>query len=449
MANRERMSPVDAAWLRMDRPTNVMAITGLMWFSEPVDWDRVREVIAERFVDRYPRFRQRVRGSLLGLTPPFWEDDPDFDLDVHLQHVALPPPGDRAALGRLVGDAMSTPLDVRRPLWQMWFVDGYGGGAALVARLHHALADGISLARVLLTLTDPTDGSDAAPSPAPPAEPLPERIVHLLEDVVGEARGVVGEPTRLVSLARQALGAPASLGKLLLAPPDAPTPLRGELGPAKLAAWSDPVPLADVKAIGRTMGATINDVLMAATTGAFHRVLTDRGSAVEQIRALVPFNLRPLDRPVPTTLGNRFGLVLLTLPVGLEDPRARLAELKRRMDAIKGSPEGLLAFGILGFIGLTPTIVERALVDFFGTKSTFVMTNVPGPRTPLVLAGTRVAGLMAWVPQASGIGIGVSVLSYDGAVTVGVAADERLVGSPEPLVGAFAEELEALAALGG
>jgi diacylglycerol O-acyltransferase / wax synthase len=460
VTTRRRMTPVDAAWLRMDRPTNLMVITGLMWFDAPVDWARVRAVVADRFVARYPRFRQRVADPPFGLGTPYWEDCPDFDLEDHLEHVALPAPGDRDALARFVGERMSASLDRDRPLWRMWFVDGYADGAAIVTRLHHALADGISLARVLLSLTDAEDAampdraaapSDPAAAPSDPAvadpEPLAGRLVDLVGDVAGEAQALAADPARLVGATRWLMRAPGSLAKLVLSPPDVRTPLRGSLGGEKRVGWSDALPLARVRAIGRAVDATINDVLLTAVTGALGRLLAAHGSRPGALRAFVAVNLRPLDRPVPTTLGNRFGLVMLSLPVGLEDPHERLAELKRRMDAIKASPESLLAFGILGVLGATPAGLERLLVDAFGSKASVVMTNVPGPAAPLTLAGTRVAGLMAWVPQAGGIAVGVSLVSYRGAVTLGVAVDEQRLGAPEPLLTAFADELTALESL--
>lgn len=447
MGKRERMTPADAAWLRMDRPTNLMVITGLMWFGEPLDWDRHRALVAERLAGRYPRLRQRVVESPFGLGRPSWEDDDSFDLDNHLEHVELPAPGDRAALQRFVSEVMSTPLDRSRPLWKLWVVDGFQGGSAVVSRLHHALADGISLARVILSLADEAPGTEPGVADGPAREPLPERAVHLLGDVVGEAWELATHPGQLVRLAGQALAVPGSFAKVVLSPPDTPSALKGRLGTSKRAAWSDRLPLADVKAIGKDLGATVNDVLLAAMTGGLRRVLEDRGTPVRDLRAFVPFNLRPLDRPVPTSLGNRFGLVMLDLPVGIADPHGRLTELKRRMDAIKAGPDGLVTFGILNGMGLSPLVVERVLVEMFGAKGTFVMTNVPGPRQPLSLAGTPVAGIMAWVPQSAGIGVGISIMSYAGDVVVGVTVDEQVVGDPQPVLDAFHAEVAALAAL--
>src|SRR6516165_5011069 len=149
-----RMSSVDTAWLHMDRPTNLMVINSVDLFDQPLDWDRVKQITQTRLVDRYPRFRQRVVESRLPLRAPRWENDPDFSLEHHMHRLALPAPGDPAALQELVGDLMTQPLDRNRPLWHTYMVDGFGTGAAIIHRMHHCIADGIALARVMLSLTD-------------------------------------------------------------------------------------------------------------------------------------------------------------------------------------------------------------------------------------------------------------------------------------------------------
>ena len=207
--------------------------------------------------------------------------------------------------------------------------------------------------------------------------------------------------------------------------------------------WTDPIELAAVKRTGQATGTTVNDVLVTAMTGALHRYLADRDSVVDEIRAMVPFNLRPLDEPLPRKLGNRFGLVYLSLPVGIADRAERLAEIHERMAAIKQSPEGLVSYGILGLMGMTPRAVEQRLIDVFTSKVSAVMTNVAGPREPVYFAG-RGRRRARWVPAGGDGGMGVSVFSYDGAVTVGIQVDAGLVPDPEAIIADFLEELAAL-----
>ena len=208
--------------------------------------------------------------------------------------------------------------------------------------------------------------------------------------------------------------------------------------------WSPPIPLDDVKAAGRATGATVNDILLTAVTGALDRYLEAHGTVVDNIRTLVPVNLRPLDRPVPVTLGNKFGLVFLDLPVGLLSPLARLGELSRRMAAIKHSPQGAMAFGLLAGIGRTPIPIEKVLFDFFAAKASAVMTNVPGPRAPWYVAGVPVAGAIGLVPCSGNVPLGVSIFSYAGTVYLGIAVDAVLVPEPQTIVAAFRDELDQL-----
>jgi diacylglycerol O-acyltransferase len=450
----ERMASVDSAWLRMEESTNLMMITAVLWFDEPPDWERLKAVVWERMVERFPRFRQRLVVPEGVLAAPYWEEDPAFELEAHVGHVEVPPPGDRAALEELVSQWMSVPLDRSRPLWQLHRVEGFGEGGALLVRIHHTIADGIALARVLLSLMDESAEEHFTPEPPPEATALTPGWMKLLRGartVVAGTRAawrrgaeLIAEPIQVGDLVRTGAKGAATLGRLAVMSSEPSSVFRGELGTAKRAAWSDPVPLEEVKAIGRAMESTINDVLMATLAGALRRYMVERGSPVEDLRALVPVNLRPLDEPIPRELGNRFGLVFLDLPVREEEPRRRLRELKRRMDALKRSPEAAVTFGLLGMMGLAPAAVERLAVDVLGARGTLIMTNVPGPRHPVYLAGARMGGLMFWVPQAGKVGLGVSIFSYAGQVTVGVSVDAGLVPDPHRMVSAFEAELEAL-----
>jgi len=447
-----RMSTADAAWLHMDRPSNLMVVNSLLWFDEPLDVERATEVVRTRLVERFPRFRRRVAEPALGLGVPSFEEMPDFDLERHIHRRALPAPGDKAALQDLVSDLIVVPLDRSKPLWDMYVIEGYGTGTAVLSRMHHCIADGIALSRVMLSLTD--DAPDAgiaggevvAHHGRADALTAPVRTgAHLAGAAMHEGFEIAAHPGSEVRglLGRGAAGGRA-LGKLLLTGSDVDTPLRGAPGVARRVAWTDRIELEAVKATGHATGTTVNDVLLTAVTGALHRWLAERDSVVDEIRAMVPFNLRPLDQPLPAELGNRFGLVYLSLPVGIADGRQRLKEVHRRMDAIKHSPEGALSYAILGAIGMTPLPVEQRLIDIFTPKVTALMTNVPGPRQPVYFAGTPVAGALGWVPASGEIGMGLSIFSYDGGVTVGLQVASALVPDPDAIVTSFEQELAAL-----
>jgi diacylglycerol O-acyltransferase / wax synthase len=456
----EQLAPVDSAWLRMEHPTNLMMITGVLMFDEQIDIERFRTVIQQRLVQRFERFRKRAIIPAAG--NPYWEVDRHFQLDSHIHHIALPAPANRQALEVLVSDLMSSPLDFSKPLWHFHVVDGYGTGSAIIARLHHSIADGIALVYVLLSLTD-TSANAVTPPPEPeerkstPRDPMRQLLRpieqalqttrNLGEQALQQGQTIIEHPERLNELGKLGSDGVAALGKLLLMPPDPKTMLKGPLGPQKRAVWSQPIPLDVVKSISKATGATINDILMAAVAGALRQYLLSRGTDVEQLnlRAVVPVNLRPLDRP--PTMGNQFGVVFLSLPIGIADAYDRLIEVRERMEAIKGSPEAVVAFGILTTFGVLPQPLQDLGVNMFGTKATAVLTNVPGPRDTMYLAGSAVSGMMFWVPQSGRLGLGISILSYAGQVLVGIAVDAELIPEPEGMITAFEAEIELLQAL--
>jgi diacylglycerol O-acyltransferase len=448
----QAVSPIDAAWLRMEDPTNLMMVTGILLFDGRLDRDRLRAVIEERLLP-LPRFRQRVEEPPFGLGMPRWVNDDRFDLDAHLHRVALPEPADKLAMETLVSDLMSTPLDFSKPLWQFHVVEHAGGGA-LVTRVHHAIADGVALVRVLLSLTDAAArprprrrAKDAgAGADAGPGEGWP--LLRGGRWLAQTGFGLVREPGQALRAAGLGAGAATTLARLALLTPDPRTALKGPLGVMKRAAWSEPMPLAGLKAAGARAGGTLNDVLVTAAAGALRRYLAGRGDEVDglNVRAAIPVNLRPPDQT--HRLGNQFGLVFLGLPLGVEDPVQRLAEVKRRMDELKSSLQPVVAFGTLAAIGFLPSAMQPLPVQFFGSKASTVLTNVPGPRDPIYLAGEPVRRAMFWVPQSGRLGLGISILSYAGEVMVGVASDAGLVPDPQGIVDGFHAEVEALLGAG-
>jgi WS/DGAT/MGAT family acyltransferase len=451
------MSSADAGWFQMESPTNPMMIAGFFEFDHSMDFERLKATIEHRLL-RFERFKQRIIEPRLSLHQHYWETDPTFELESHLHRIALPAPGDEATLKSVVNDLASTPLDLARPLWQFHLIENYGEGCVLFCRLHHCIADGIALMHVLLSLCD--DAADApwstpqARKKQPPQGVL-STALRPARSAVSTTRGLVGggatmlrHPTRAVGLTRAAAGMAKSLGRVTLMLPDSRTVLKGELSVARRTAWSKPLPLDEVKAVGRATGTTINDVVVASVTGALRTYMQNRSQAAEgiDVRAMVPVNIRPAEEAVEK-LGNHFGLVVLSLPVGLADPLERLHELKRRMDYLKHTPEAYVTYSITQTMGMTPTEVERLILRFFASKTSAVMTNVVGPRHKLYLAGTPIRQVIFWVPQAAGIGLGISIFSYAGEVVVGVLTNAKLIPDPEAVVEAFHAEFAALQAL--
>jgi WS/DGAT/MGAT family acyltransferase len=454
-ARREPMSRVDTAWLRMERPTNPMMITGVLMFAEPMQLAQLKKVIQQRFLS-YARFRQKPVDGAAGAQ---WVEDEHFDLDWHVRLSGLPGrPGrasEKRALERFVSQLASSPLDPTKPLWQFHLVERYQGGSAVVARIHHCYADGIALVQVLLSLTDTSRESSSGSrldkswlkhEAAPVARRVGamERYMKLGGKALGQGMAMMQDPSLATLLAKEGGDIARELVYALSLPDDPPSLLRGRLGVSKRVAWAEPLDLEEVKAVGRACDCTVNDVLMAAAAGALRGYMRERGEALEgmSLRATVPVNLRPLEHA--KKLGNHFGLVFLDLPVGEDNPLRRLRRVADCMNQLKQSRQAIVAYGLLAALGIAPQPVQELALEMFSRKASAVATNVPGPQQPLYMAGCTLRDIMFWVPQTGSIGLGLSILSYRGKVHFGLIADARLIPDPDAVVRRFGEEFDKL-----
>ena len=454
---RKKMSAVDTAWLRMDRPHNLMMICGVMLFRKKVGLARLRKVITQRFMV-FKRFGQRAVETTAGA---YWETDPDFDMNKQVVRETLPGRADRHELEAFISRLACTPLDPSRPMWQFHLIDNYEGGSALVMRMHHCYADGIALVRVMLSMTDATaDGPPAMPfEPRPRTRREPEdalsQFLAPLSDIVSAAKAIGStliekgveiwdDPAKAVALANQGTAVTAEVAKLALMPQDSATRFKGMPSIGKRVAWADPLPLSEVKTIGKALGASVNDVLLSCVAGAIRSYLVEKGDDVSGVmmRALVPVNLRPMEKAYK--LGNQFGVVFLDLPIGIENPIERLYAVRANMRTLKGSLQPLLTLGLLAAAGVGPKILQDQLVTVLARNATAVMTNVPGPQQPLYLAGGKIDRFLFWVPQSGNIGMGVSILSYNDEVQFGLITDSGLCPDPERVIEGFQPEFEKL-----
>nr|WP_226446764.1 wax ester/triacylglycerol synthase family O-acyltransferase [Acidovorax radicis] len=471
----ERMSKVDTAWLRMDSPHNLMMINGVWTLSPGIGWQALCERVQQRLL-QYPRFHQRVVEDAAGAT---WVEDRHFDITAHVVREKLPHKRGHSmqrALQERVGELSMQPLDPRRALWQMHLIEDFVGddgqpGSALIVRIHHCIADGIALISVTMSLVDggaePPKRQRKASREAASAEdwiadalirPLTGLTVKAL-DLAGHGAAkslqMLGDPEKAMhhgvagtmDMARAAYQLVSDAAALALMPDDSPTRLKGQPGRAKRVAWCPPIALDDVKAIGKALNCSINDVLLSCVAGALGGYLRSQGDDTvgQEIRAMIPVNLRPMEES--WKLGNHFGLVPLVLPIGVANPVERVYEIRKRMNALKGSTQPVLAFAMLAVAGLMIKPAQDALLNLFGRKTTAVMTNVPGPKEPLTLCGSRVTQCMFWVPQSGDIGLGVSILSYGGGVQFGVITDTTLCPEPQQIIDAFAPEFDQLSLL--
>ena len=470
---RERMSTIDTAWLRMDSPVNLMMIVGVHLFETPVSYEKLKQVVAARLL-QYRRFKQRV---VTDATGSWWVDDTHFDLSQHLHRVSLPGKGDKAELEKYVGILSTESLDPTRPLWQFHLVENYKGGNALVARIHHCIADGIALIGVLLSMTAPSlEGSLRIPDTPSwiktrqsndnaniwedfftPVTQAAVKAINLTSNVastaIGQTGGLLQHPqaavgaasSKVLSFTKIASQVAKDAAQIALMEDDTASSLKGKPGRAKTVAWTEPLPLQEIKAIGKALGCSVNDVLLSCVCGAIRSYLLSQGESVKydaQLRAMVPVNLRPAGQE--HELGNKFGLVPLTLPIGIGNPLARLYEVRRRMEELKNGYQAVLAMALLGTVGAMPQPMQKMILQLISKKATAVMTNVPGPTQTLYMAGAKMTQVMFWVPQSNDLGLGVSILSYGGGVQFGVITSKKLCPHPNKIIERFEPEFEKL-----
>lgn len=398
------LTSADEAWLRMDRPKRRTVITAVFVTAEPLPYEQVVELVSHRLVC-FPRFRCVVRGRRKeGRAEP-------FDVRAHVLRHTL-----EGELAAFLGARMEEPLPLDRPLWRIHVIEE-PQRTILVWRIHHALADGTSLMRVLQGIVD---------------EPPPKKAAA---------------PTRhrrpAFTTARLVMGGPLALARLGALPKDPPSSLKRKLSGTKRVAWSESVPVDDVKRFAKSQGATINDVLVAALAGAIRQELLCRGDRVpRQLRAILPIDLR--SKRQERDLGNRLGLLFLALPIGQTTPASRLRVVQRRMSRLKRSPEAIVARRLVELVGKLSPAVTAIGTRFFARKATMMLTNVAGPKTTLEFGGVPLREIEFWIPHVGEIGLGFSILSYAGAVRMGVTADASCAAEPQRLAGFFRKELDAL-----
>ncbi|CAB4860058.1 unannotated protein [freshwater metagenome] len=455
-ARADPMGPLDALFLHAEDGINHMHIASCAIFAGPAPSIDEMTRLIESKLPALTRYRQRVQFVLGGLGHPVWVDDPHFSLRSHVHHVTLSPPGSLRDLERLMGELMSSELDRRRPLWDAWLVQGLTRGRwALISKVHHCMVDGIAgtgLMTVLLDL-DP----DAPLAPIQPWLPVPAPSSVAL--AAGALARLAAAPVRgALALRTAGLGSRRrgdrlgdvvtglrSLGERLAAPSPALS-IEGAIGPRRRWAAAR-CTLADVRTIRNEFGGSVNDVVLAAISGAFRTLLVERGDAIDEtvvLRSLVPVSVR---HPGDATSNNQVSLIVAELPVGIADPVERLHRMCAQMTELKAShqsdageaveaageflPPVMLSLGTRAVVAMLHRVPQR----FINT----VTTNVPGPQFPLYALGREMLEYLPFVPIAEGVRIGVAIMSYNGRITFGVTGDDGTA----PDVHRMAERIEA------
>ncbi len=450
----QQLSGLDASFLAMESSTTVGHVTGVLFLDpstspEPWTYERFRRHLRSVLADLGPFSRKLVEVPF-GLDRPYWINDPDFDLDYHVRHVAVPGAGTREDLADLVARIHARPLDRRRPLWEAYVVDGvFGDKIALITKIHHAAIDGLSGQEILAALVS-----------LDPAEPVRDDEVSIeadevlsSEEVVGRALlGLVSSPVRLVKVGTQLARALPVLGpslgrlspvargdesrrELVARAGGAPrTPFNATIGPHRRWTFVS-VPLADVKAIKNEAGTTVNDVVLTIVAGVLRRWLEDHGGVPDRpLAAMVPLSVRRPDQA--NDVGNFVSSTISTLATHLDSPAERLRAIHESMVTAKTTSGALGADILSDLTQVAPPavaalagrlIASTKLADRMTLPFNVVVSNVPGPPIPLYLAGAEVIGHYPVSAIVDGVGLNITVVSTNGNLDFGFVSDRDLV----------------------
>jgi WS/DGAT/MGAT family acyltransferase len=450
----ERLTTMDASFLYLEEPDAPMHVAGVLLLEPPPGGLDAIAALVEARLPLVPRYRQRVVEVPGRLADPVWADDPDFDVDYHVRQSALPRPGTEEQLLDLVSRLTARPLDHRRPLWELYLVEGLSDGrVAVITKTHPALVDGLGAVDIAQVLLDPSPDATV-----PEAEPWrPSRLpsgVELLRTALTEyvqrpsaaveslGAAVTDVRTTVARLGGAASGFVRAARSAVFPAPQSPLNATRSRQRRVAVARAD---LDDLRVVRSAHGGTVNDVLLTVVTGALRDWLLSRGAAVvasTTVRALVPVSVQGDEQEAP---GNRVASYLVDLPVGEPNPRVRLARLSYAMRGVARSGRSVGADALIALTGFAPPTLHalgaRAARGLSRRMFNLVITNVPGPQLPLYAAGARMLEVFPVVPLVRGQGLSIGMTSYDGRIYVCLNADRDTVGDVDLLAELIEQEL--------
>jgi diacylglycerol O-acyltransferase len=459
----DRMSALDAGFFFAESENTPMHVGSVAVFEGPAPsyGDVVRLLLSK--LPLVPRYRQRVRQVPMQLGRPLWVDDPHFQILYHVRHTAVPSPGSDEQLRNLAGRVLGQRLDMAKPLWELWLVEGLAENRwAIISKVHHCMVDGIAGTDLMQLMFDlePDATHDE------PTAWTPQRGPSMLELMAGAVTETVAHPMQqlasmpsLGSTWRAAKGLAASSRTLARTVPSlakqAITPtarsLNGPIGPHRRWAWTDGK-FEEFKSVRTVLGGTVNDVVLTAITRGFRDLLEGRGELSSEklvVRSMVPISVRrPNQRG---SLNNQVSAVFVDLPVGEPDPVQRLMSIRSQMDEYKSAMGAVDARSIIGLGDfVAPTLLSlgvRAALQAGQMWCQAVTTNVPGPRVPLYLLGRRMVSANAYVPIAGGTRVSIGIFSYLNTMTFGINADFDAFPDVDVLSGGIRKGIEELMAI--
>jgi len=457
----DRLTALDAAFYHLEHSGQLLHVGGVYTADGPVDYRRLCDDIESR-LPSIPRYVQRVVPVPFTLGHPTWENDPTFDIQNHVKRHVLRAPGDDAQLAALAGRLFAEPLARDRPLWELHLVEGWHGDqAAIVAKVHHCMIDGVSGVQLMSVMFDvtPTPARRDIPAPLPAPTPPPGPLGQVTRVVWEGAEtfwrrlralpAVVQNPGANLATIRSGLVSLARVGQALLQPPPA-TPYNGHVSGLRRVAWRT-LPLNEVKSIKNRLGGTVNDVILTTIAAALRRDLERRGVEPDglELRAMCPVNVRRRDEHL--ALGNRVSMMFGVLPVGIYDPLERFRQVRATMGRLKREKESDHVARVLDLVELIPSALQVPIAQLQLTYVPIntVCTNVPGPPVSLYVQGRRLETMVPLVPLAQGVGLAFAILSYADTITIGIVCDPALVGDLEPLAEAISAAHRELLELAG
>lgn len=448
----QQLTPLDAANLFMETSTSYWHVATLIVFDGRASDGATLERMKERYRERLPLLapmRRKLVDVPLRLDYPYWADDPDLDLDEHVRHVSLPPPGDDEQLAALVAELTARPLDRSRPLWELYVIDGLPDGrVAHLTLCHHATADGVAFVRMLMNLLDHDADGGHDPIPEPTTEVAPSRV-----QMLGHAlTTIASQPLRQGRVAARMLSAlPRMAGTIQYASlrEAPPTRFNEKIGPHRAVAFTS-IPLDDVRAVKNSAGVTLNDVVLAICSGAI-RAYLERidGLPDDSLRAMIPVSVRTDEEP--DVYGNQVSAAIASLHTDVDDPIERLELIGKSMEVAKQTATAIPGKVLGELETLVPSLVAESAVRLVGHVRPFnvVVSNVPGPRTPLYAGGAEMLHYYPFAPIVDGLGLNISLFSYAGQIEFGLNACRDLVPDVQVLCTMLHESFDELRAAAG
>jgi WS/DGAT/MGAT family acyltransferase len=460
---KKKVSETGQFWLAVENPKNLSIFTGLIELSAPIDIRTFRELIKRRLFHLIS-FREKIIEDMSSPKKYYWVEDQQFDVRTHVEVVRLKNENDQAELQQLMSDIISVPIDMRKPLWQFILVKKYKKGCAIIARIHQCLMDRVDLIQVLLSLSDSHISNENQEKKS--NEHKKRKKWHIFSETIHNFHSKINlslstvnslitdclkpmaNPFFLIEKARLLMGTTSDrigeIARIILMNPDSDSILKADLGLKKKFVWSQSFLLKDILALSRATNASVNVIFIATLAGAIKQYLKYRKDPIDyrEIRAITPVDMRVSPGGYSGALS--FGLIPFDLPVHIDDPILRIAEVKRRIQNLDNLPDAVSAFASLTCIGVkVESFVEKIAIPF-SRKNSLLMTNTQGPSETLYINNIPASNIMFWLPRIGHIGLGTTILSYNKKVRLGVVCDSKQIPDTQPFIDAFERQLSNL-----